>query len=243
MNINDARTMYVDGAAVARSVLERARVHHAEYGWWWPAAQREASVVSHAMALEWAKNIDPSERPGWVCMNVGRAKDRMLETEKTRLIEASKIEDAGIRPTTGEVMLDLVVLPELKFVESGLAEHAACLTMESEMSARQGVNRQIGRNTNDYAWDFFKLVWVPSPRRLFVARVGKARGGAERARIEALKNFLDEIIVWYRRSFAPADKLVMVILGAATPENSFIKVVIGSDASSRWESLFPPANP
>lgn len=48
-------------------------------------------------------------------------------------------------------------------------------TGESEMHQAHGVGDSM-TTTDDYSWDFFKLLVVPSPTRVFVARVGGADG-------------------------------------------------------------------
>lgn len=239
MTVENARRLYLAGAGVARGIVFDATRRFENDGWWWPRTQSQASVVSHAMALQWALEIPERERPRWLCMNVGKPRAGLGNTEKSRLIEAAESARPGLAWVKGEAMLDAVVFPDHELVKSGGTPHVALLTFESEMSAVAGVQDNISRRTDDYAWDYFKLIWVPSPRRLFVARVGAAAGVEERDRIDRLTKSLDTITRWYKIAFSSADQLVVVVLAAAEPSASVVKVVIGGDASPGWEPLFP----
>ena len=245
--IDDARNLYVRAADLAREVLPRLQGAEAPRGWW-PESQSEATVLSHAVAIRWAAEIPLEEHPRFLCMNTGRSKDGLSPTAKQALLTTGKIpvfnKDAG-QPglcfLRGEAMLDMVVFPDPTVVTAGAARTVALLTVESETHAHHGVGDAISRYANGYAWDFFKLVWLPSPRRLFIARVGALKGATESARIETLRKSLDRIVGNYPFAFAADDVLVVIILAETKPQESVIKVMVGGkvDAGSAWARLFP----
>lgn len=270
MNVDDAKELYRLGA---QDALELLRVHEPaafkDVTRWWPkdragiTARRQATVLSHAVALRWVANIPSGDHARFLCMNTGRSKDGLGSTAKAGLLELEG--EPGIRwrsPRTtiprsapgrtglchlpGEAMLDMVVFPDPAIVMIGGAKHIALLTMESEMCPDHGVKEVISRFENDYAWDFFKLIWVPSPRRLFAARVGgvgRKAEQAERSRIAALCKFLDAIITSYGSiAFGKEDVLVILILAERDHKESVVRVVIGGDTGIEpaWAKLFPP---
>lgn len=239
MTLDDAREWYQVGACVASSVIYRARMLPRDQAWW-PRNHREASVLSHAMAMQWAMTIPADEHPQWLCMGGRGSMGGLWGTQKRGLMAGSMLGVRGIGwAEEEEPLLDLVVLPRPASVKAGLCRHTALLTMESELQAAHRVRPSCYGSADDYARGFFKLLWLPSPRRLFVARVGVRRNAREAGRIEKLRDSLDEITRWHSAAFAPGDQLVLVILAesAEGAPGSSVKVIIGGDTSSPWGPL------
>ena len=89
---------------------------------------------------------------------------------KRRLMEGAwgRIDGSGDRRWVqpSEVLVDFSV--------HDAAARTLHFTAESEMYPWHGVQPDLD-GYNGYAWDFYKLLLVPSPARLFMARVGGAR--------------------------------------------------------------------
>lgn len=93
------------------------------------------------------------------------------------------------------------------------------LSAESEMYAGHGCGPGMGDanggRVDDYTWDFYKLLLVKSPRRLFVARVGAVGAGKDEdgaSRVAALRRSLDELMSWYGSGLVGEDELVIVLM-------------------------------
>ncbi|RYZ45981.1 MAG: hypothetical protein EOO72_02980 [Myxococcaceae bacterium] len=70
--------------------------------------------------------------------------------------------------------------------------------------------------SDDYSWDFYKLLLIPSQTRLFAARVGSCRGVDFRTRRELLTKRLENLIDQYGAAFLrPSDELGAVIIPSA----------------------------
>lgn len=251
MDLHEARCLYADGASAAGSALDKV-------GSWWPRDQVEASAVSFGIALAWARTIPAAEHPQFLCMPLPRVAGPNSAFDeaapKVKLIRAAEADTQHWSPSerlsTAEVMLDFAVLPAHPALAAGQVREFALLTMESEMSHRHGV--QLPATTaNGYAWDLAKLLWAPSPRRLFVARVGalkarKATGGAGEqhgaggARRKALRGTIDTLLAYYGGLSRPDDALLTLVLPADRREygDAMLRVWKGGRAQGEWAALF-----
>jgi hypothetical protein len=87
------------------------------------------------------------------------------------------------------------------------------LTGESESGPYHGTGDSLESNKDDYSWDFYKLLVMPSTTRLFFARVGRTKGSAIPERIEALVTTLQGLIDWYAPALLrPHDELGVVLV-------------------------------
>lgn len=85
------------------------------------------------------------------------------------------------------------------------------LTAESEVSATKDVGDWRLGDEHDYAWDFLKLLVVPSPLRLFFARVGSVeREGPDR--IAELTATLGKLVGTHKMLLRDGDELAAVIV-------------------------------
>lgn len=87
---------------------------------------------------------------------------------------------------------------------------------------------------NGYVYDFFKILWCLSPRRLFVCVV------TGRQRREELKSSLRRV-AWSSRGFIGGDNLVTVILAAGRKHQreSIVGVWQASKDVFQWADAFP----
>ena len=116
------------------------------------------------------------------------------------------------------------------------------LTAESEVAPRHGVKDSITRD-DDYSWDFFKLLVIPSPRRLFFARVGAIERGSGRARLEELVATLKRLVKHYGEAFLrERDELGAVIVSGAKADAACTKILWleAGKLESRLATKLPP---
>jgi hypothetical protein len=92
---------------------------------------------------------------------------------------------------------------------------AVVLTAESEAFARHGVGPTLDSEGSDCLWDLFKLLQVPSPIRLFVARVVSKR-------VAELEKMVERTVRAYSPLLAPADLVFSLVL--PTAKSSFVGV-------------------
>ena len=89
------------------------------------------------------------------------------------------------------------------------------LTGESEAYPYHGVKDSLSAKDDDYSWDFYKLLVMPSATRLFFARVGSKRATKVPVadRIHELGVSLQGLIDWYAPALLrPHDELGAIIM-------------------------------
>jgi hypothetical protein len=123
------------------------------------------------------------------------------------------------------------------------------LTAESEMFAWHGAGPMMGnrnsrhrRRIDDYTWDFYKLLLVPSPYRVFIARLGAADGDSELGRIAELRESLGSVMEWYGRDLLGGAELAAILL-PETPSLDFTGVHLGVWGEAGWIWTQPKARP
>lgn len=104
-----------------------------------------------------------------------------------------------------ESMVDLSVIC---WEQARPIEYAA----EMEASPRQSVNDILPDLEKDtYAWDFWKLLAMPSPRRLLIARVGSLNTATAEERIDVLIDTLTTIARRNSGLLAAEDALAVIL--------------------------------
>ncbi|MCD5362816.1 MULTISPECIES: hypothetical protein [Chromobacterium] len=94
--------------------------------------------------------------------------------------------------------------------------------------------------TNGYAWDFYKLLIVPSATRLFFARVASSGGVGAPQRIEALAKSLRKLIDIYGPTFLrPNDELGAVLIPSTTSQRDGAIILWVSQGRVRFEKITP----
>lgn len=127
---------------------------------------------------------------------------------RKRLVETLWTDDPRRTHEPYEVLVDFI------FHEWD-SQHPIWLTAESELYAEHGVGDSL-TSSDDYSWDFYKLLVVPSPFRLFVARVGDSGVETGDARCDTLVRSLSTMVQsWGRSLLRINDELGVVLL----PEN------------------------
>lgn len=135
-----------------------------------------------------------------------------------------------------ETMLDLTV-------QDWGAPSPFLATCESEMCATWGVGDDID-GVNDYSWDFFKLLAVPSPFRLFIGRVGPDGGIAGEERRDALVHSLKAVHDRYPvlRGGGEMAAVLLTDRDAANEWRDSRYVIFGSNGTPHQDGLIWPTD-
>lgn len=130
----------------------------------WPKEKSQAEFTSWAVAffLEATKELCAGSS-----LNLQTAVGAKSQPAITTAIKSGVVRKRVPRQS----LLDFSVINEK-------ASEQIQLTAESECDTQQPVHRELS-GSSEYAWDFYKLLVVPSPYRLFFACVGtgKVNGG------------------------------------------------------------------
>ena len=100
--------------------------------------------------------------------------------------------------------------------------YATLATAESEAYCDHGVSSASTSDTTDYLWDLYKLLQVPSPIRLFVARVRTLE------RCCVLEGRIEFLVKGYRGALREGDRVFSIVLPTAKHD-------YGSIQCSGWE--------
>jgi hypothetical protein len=159
-------------------------------GQWWPG-QREATVVAWGIAMQWAfvnKGLGTRDAKVWVSASGGAEWAQKCDVLKRYRVDPpdedrgySTNELRGKRFSRREYLLDFTIWP------SDLTPRDLELTMESECYDSFEVETEI-EFENGYAYDYYKLMLVPSPRRVFVCRVNSRREDRDARRARLLES-------------------------------------------------------
>lgn len=161
---------------------------------WWPRTATDASRWALAFMIHIATVLEPDNKELTVATHILRsAKDR-----------ASLLGQAGWKGQhqKWEMITDFAVFATSRHSEIKL-------TGESEVYARHSVGISLD---HDYAWDFFKLLLVPSPRRIFVARIAGSERVDTVTRCKELAKSLTTLIEIHIKLLRDGDQLGVVIL-------------------------------
>jgi hypothetical protein len=174
---------------------------------WWPtttrSGQREASAWSLAMFLHAALARCVGSELTAAC-SAGSAKPL-----NRKIVDALWSQVASRKHQPAQVILDFSV-------HNLRASSPIQFTGESEMFAQHSTDKD-----GDYAWDFYKLMLVPSASRLFVARVGGARSESSGSRCTKLADTLSEMVDRYGPvMLRPHDELGAVIIPSSKKERN-----------------------
>ncbi|MGE4164097.1 MAG: hypothetical protein AB7G23_20410 [Vicinamibacterales bacterium] len=119
------------------------------------------------------------------------------------------------------------------------------LTGESETHVSHGVAGDLNNDDNDYAWDFYKLLIVPSWSRLFFARVSGRDGASAADRCDTLATTLVTMVDRYGPAFLrPHDELGAAIIPSAKTQREQAVILWSERGRLRreliGEDLLPP---
>lgn len=149
---------------------------------WWPRSQTEATTLAWAVGLQWLDELHPRS-PWWLWSAWGTgpaSKSQLLDEYRVRHAEPESRLPASSgrrRFYPRQYLVDLCAGPSVG--------NNLLLTMESEVYGAHQVGHDIVP-ANGYAWDFAKLLYVRSPLRIFVARVGPRDSESAQARRKAM---------------------------------------------------------
>lgn len=201
-------------AAIACGVKRR------DAGDWWPKAQGTFTVLAWALALEWATEdaLGSKGAPAWYCAPWGsRCEEKRALFSKRYNV---KFADEGFarrgarRHDPHGYLVDFSVWPE--------NEDLPMLTMESEMAPDHGAGASVSLD-DGFIYDFYKILLVPSSRRLFVARV---RNETQRDQLlESLGQVTDSARS-AGRVIQPADRIAACVLLSGTRKRESSKVAV-----------------
>ena len=127
------------------------------------------------------------------------------------------------RPYAREYMLDVTVY------RGDSDPYTPLATAESEAYAEHEARDSSSSDTSDYLWDFYKLLQVPSPLRVFIARVR----GIERCKV--LERRLEQFCTkYYCQCLSEGDRVFTLVLPmdqqnyAQAPWHVWIREMSGS---------------
>jgi hypothetical protein len=173
---------------------------------WWPPlginGQSAAATWGWGLVLHAAQDRFSGQALTLNAPFLGR-KHRVLRQE---LVNRLCLDEAQHQHVELEVVVDLSI--------HGSGYHACgpLLTAECEVHAQHGTGRNM-LGDDGYAWDFYKLLQVASPLRLFLARVGACEGIPGQQRRDELVETLQGLVRACRGNLLrPGDELGVVIL-------------------------------
>lgn len=110
-----------------------------------------------------------------------------------------------------ETMLDVAVY------RGSTDPYITLATAESEASHQHEVLDSSTTDTSDYLWDLFKLLQVPSPVRLYVARAS----GVKKCQI--LESRVEFVVKGYQECLREQDRLYSIVLPTASRDYSMLR--------------------
>ena len=204
---------------------------------WWPSSQAERSVLAQAIAMEWANRANIGSTQGnetWVSTCWGRAVElqrAMFHHYKVILPPPGAVHASGglRRLSAMQFLVDFSIWPTDNAKTSKLVH----LTMESEMYSEHSVKPEV-HSENGYAYDFYKIVWCKSPRRLFACCV---RWDSERDKLQkSLTKVAKE-----SASFIGSDELRVFMLSPGRKQSGDSRVGVWNGKAFDWDKVGDPA--
>lgn len=177
---------------------------------WWPTTTGHGQAQSSAWATAFfvVAALDRCWAP-----NLVAARNKGTDDLNKKVIDKFWVSGAERTHEQSEVLVDFAV-------HNWDAASPIQITGESEMHAAHGVGDSMG-SADDYSWDFYKLLVIPSITRLFVARVGSRDGESATKRCLQLAQTLAGLVDWYGPALLrPHDELGAVIMPSTVSEQS-----------------------
>jgi hypothetical protein len=169
---------------------------------WWPNTTAQGNDACTPFAMSFFIDFALDRCVGQKLTLAANSGERLDPRQRT--IEALW-NNAAREHSTNEVLVDFSV-------HNWDAASPIQLTGESEMHPYHGVGDSL-TTADDYSWDFYKLLVVPSATRLFCARVGRSAGRGATDRINDLLSTLQGLIDLYGPALLrPNDELGGVLL-------------------------------
>lgn len=200
---------------------------------WWPKSQGVRTALSWAVALEWTRcaGLGHARSPIWISSCRGKeweTKEKLLQDARYNVSVPSESKHLPYAPNGArrfdarQYLVDFSVWPH----GSRTTQTDVHLMMESEMCADYPVGDEVIPN-NGYAYDFYKLIWLPSPRRLFVCTV---RDEANRQTlIQSLAKITTDSIKYLR-----TDDLLVYVLPTRSCEAALSKICVWDHENGRF---------
>lgn len=173
---------------------------------WWPTTNKNGQARASAWSLGFFLHAALSRCVGAELLAACSAGASKEMNEK--MVQALWTNSPSRKHQSSQVVLDFSVHnPE--------SSSPVQLTGESETYPTHGVGQSL-TTADGYAWDFYKLLLVPSTSRVYFARVGANGGQSGGERCRALAASLASLVDWYGPvMLRPHDELGGVILPAA----------------------------
>jgi hypothetical protein len=197
---------------------------------WWPTAAGHGQAESSA----WATALFVvAARERCFAPELVAARNRGVDDLNAKVIEEFWVSGTARQHTQYEVLVDFAV-------HNWEASNPIQITGESEMHAQHGVGDTMDAH-NDYSWDFYKLLVIPSITRLFMARVAARDGQSATERCGRLAQTLSNLVDWYGPALIrPHDELGAVIIPAAKREHSSTIIMYLDRGRLRYEKISKP---
>jgi hypothetical protein len=170
---------------------------------WWPMTRGSEQANASAWAMAFFIHAALDRCSGKSLAAACSAGDKKEQNEK--ILKALWTSGSARTHEKEQVLVDFSV-------HNWNASSPVQLTGESETYASHGVGDSL-TSADDYSWDFYKLLVVPSATRLFFARVGGAGGEGAVDRCSKLAMTLVQLVDWYGTALLrPHDELGAVIV-------------------------------
>ncbi len=173
---------------------------------WWPTTNADGQARASAWALAFFVQgaLDTCSAPTLeMACSAGASKPL-----NRRVIDDMWIDGTARTHVESQVLVDFSV-------HNWEASSPVQVTGESETYASHGVGDSLS-TSDDYSWDFYKLLVIPSATRLFFARVGGHGGESSEDRCQQLAATLVGLVDWYGPALLrPHDELGVAIVPSA----------------------------
>ena len=179
-----------------------AQAHGVEDASWWPKEARCGQ--SECTAWAWAAFLAAASdlRGGsWGSVKFAANRGKNWDVRQAVLLDAGFPEEQQSRH---EILVDFSL-------HDWNANPPVLATAESEMCSTWGVGPSMNGD-DDYTWDFYKLLQVVSPFRLFFCRVGPRDNDTGSARRDRLLASLTTVFDWYSKLVPEGAQVAAVIL-------------------------------
>jgi hypothetical protein len=115
-------------------------------------------------------------------------------------------------------------LIDLTVYENDKDPFVCVLSAESEAFPSHDIEKDSTSDNSDYLWDFFKLLHVPSPFRIFLARTTMYREHEKLDRVKTLQDRLQSFTEMYNQTcLSDGDKIFTIVLPTAKKHYSHVE--------------------
>jgi hypothetical protein len=209
-----------------KSLIETIRILNFANNWWpGTAAGQQANASAWAMAFFVEAALDMCAG-AQLTARCSEGKKGIVKT----IVDDRWVSGANRLHQSSQLMLDFCV------TNDGSSDPIQ-LTGESEVHANHSIG-YLPTPDNGYAWDFYKLLIVPSATRLYFARVAAQDGKSVQDRIRELAENLRKLIDLYGPAFVrPNDEIAVVLVPATIKHRNNTRILWVTRGRVRIETV------